>query len=364
MTVSDILAQFGIPSDTDAGKNLPAPEGAMQPAAHPVLVLESVMLALEEPFLRIQTIAEAAIAQIDTLIRAAAGKPTGRMDAWLAAAERHHVPFAEVTRAIENIQTATEELYAGGGNRKPWESLGIFPAQDPFDVLEQVRDRMATLAPAIARSALAEAGIGSGMFRLLQQQELDLSGTGSGYPAYQQHDSLSNFAQNLMAEVRNATTWVSGILSGFRDAVVESFPIEDSMEAWSRGVLGNTQAKESLARLDDALREIAEPIGDTLQFSSSLVDNAGNNDLTALMSWLAPATTLDVSSAIPASFLSQPSPTFALRTVSDDPATPPPNTTINVNQYIEGTTEPQKAAEDAIRSMLEMTAAQLPAENY
>ncbi|AWI10314.1 hypothetical protein CKA38_14570 [Ereboglobus luteus] len=327
-------------------------------------MVDSALLALEDPFLKIQTLVETAAAKLSTLVRITR-LPSDRMEAWMMAAQQHHVSPAEITAAIESIQAAAEHGRADIGNSKPWEQLGISPDQDPLDVLDQMHACASTFAPAIVRPILAGAGIGDHVFHLFRQEKPGFHGidgsdrdrASTSFPV-----RVSEFAQKLAATTRGASSRLSGILSGFRDAAAASLHIGDFTDAWAGSVQGNALAEKNLAWIYDSLQGAAEPVGTAMQLASSLVEDAGKNGIGKLMDWIAPGNGQDLTGSISPAFLAQPTLALAQRVVADEAAAP--NTTVNVNQYIEGSVSPQKAAEDAIRRMIEMTAAQLPSESY
>ena len=97
MFFADTLAQFGILSDTGtadtaAAEPTPAADGVAQVVAQPLLVLESVMQALEEPFQKMLSLAGAAVAPLSVFAHIP-GLSGERMEAWMAVAKQRQDPL-------------------------------------------------------------------------------------------------------------------------------------------------------------------------------------------------------------------------------------------------------------------------------
>lgn len=86
------------------------------------------------------------------------------------AAVRGNVAARSMAEALGTIQKARVAIAFGNGEAAaPWMLLGIDPRQDPFKVLEALRQRILSLDPAIARQKLSEMGFGDDIMFLLKQ---------------------------------------------------------------------------------------------------------------------------------------------------------------------------------------------------
>lgn len=89
---------------------------------------------------------------------------------WSVRAARGNVAAAQLATAIGTIQKARASIAFGNAEAAaPWMLLGIDPRQDPFKVLEALRQQVARLDPAIARQKLSEMGFGDDIMFLLKQ---------------------------------------------------------------------------------------------------------------------------------------------------------------------------------------------------
>lgn len=98
------------------------------------------------------------------------GQSTDDLQRWKAAAERGNVAGAGMVDAVKNIQRARTDLLFGNGEAAgPWVLLGIDPRQDPFKVLDQLKQKVRSLDPAVAGHVLRQAGFSEDMLYLLKQ---------------------------------------------------------------------------------------------------------------------------------------------------------------------------------------------------
>lgn len=107
------------------------------------------------------------------------GMSTTELQKWQLTAVRGNVAAKEMAQAIGVVQKARAAIAFGNAEAAaPWMLLGIDPRQDPFKVLEQLRQQVLKLDPAIARQKLSEMGFGEDMLFLMRQQNFGRSNMG------------------------------------------------------------------------------------------------------------------------------------------------------------------------------------------
>lgn len=95
------------------------------------------------------------------------GASTDELQRWRHAAQINDVTGEELTETVKGLQKASADIALGQGNIAPWQLLGISPHQDPFLVLDQLRDKLKKMPPDIARTVAAEMGISDKVFQML-----------------------------------------------------------------------------------------------------------------------------------------------------------------------------------------------------
>jgi hypothetical protein len=96
------------------------------------------------------------------------GASAQELQKWQAVAEQTNQSAESVTAAIKAITSNQEKIRLGQGDISGYQLLGIDPRQDPFEILEQLRDKTAGMTQAMKRNILAQMGIGAGMIQTLE----------------------------------------------------------------------------------------------------------------------------------------------------------------------------------------------------
>jgi hypothetical protein len=102
------------------------------------------------------------------LFEKSTGLSANELKRWQYVAEQVGASGEEVAQSIKTIQQARADIMMGTGNVAPWQLLGIAPGDDPFETLKQLRERIRTLDPAVARSIVGQMGISEGVFAMLR----------------------------------------------------------------------------------------------------------------------------------------------------------------------------------------------------
>ena len=107
------------------------------------------------------------------------GSSAQELQRWQAVAEQTNSSAEAVSAAIRAITSNQEQIRLGQGNISGFQLLGIDPRQDPFQILEQLRERTDGLSQAMKRNVLAQLGVGAGLLQTLElsnEQFDDLAG--------------------------------------------------------------------------------------------------------------------------------------------------------------------------------------------
>lgn len=95
------------------------------------------------------------------------GLSTDNLQRWLYYAKQNDVAAADLTETVKGLQTAAADIALGRGNMAPWQLLGISPQQDPFVILDQLRDKLKQMPEGIARTVAQQLGISDKVFQML-----------------------------------------------------------------------------------------------------------------------------------------------------------------------------------------------------
>lgn len=110
------------------------------------------------------------------------GLSADKLQHWQLASNLTNVAISadEVTSSVRGLQSALVDIRMGRGNAQPFQLLGIdISKMDAFDVLDQLRDKIKNLDPAVAGNLIKQMGLNEGMLNVLKlpRQEFDKLGT-------------------------------------------------------------------------------------------------------------------------------------------------------------------------------------------
>jgi hypothetical protein len=102
------------------------------------------------------------------------GLSTEELQKWTYAAEQNDIATEELIGSIKALEMNRAKIMKGEGNISPYQLLGLDPRQDPFELLEQLQERLQGLDPALAREQVGQLGLSENMLNLLKQGNLEL----------------------------------------------------------------------------------------------------------------------------------------------------------------------------------------------
>ena len=171
MTIGELFIKLGFKIDGD--KDLVGVERSMSRATGSATKLALEVAALNAAFLyMIETSLKAAVALRS--FNLTTGLSIGQLQIWEHAAQVNGLAAGTLTDAIKNLQTARTNFALGNPQAVgAWTLLGVDPRQDPFKVLEALRQRLINVKDVgVARNLLGQVGLES-MLPLLRSTNLE-----------------------------------------------------------------------------------------------------------------------------------------------------------------------------------------------
>jgi len=365
MSIADTLARLGILPGTDTaaatGEILPAASGAAQAITPFGLILESAFLALAEPFLKIQALAESATAQLDTIVHILDLPKTEAEDhteAWMTATEHHRDLTEDVSPGIESFRPASAhtKTHADVGSQPG--SIGIAAEGEKSLVLRQ-----ATAEPNAPGDNYCSVG------DLLAS--LDASGTGkftTPAPTSAVHSTAqAGIMQNLAGMVRDTLSKIASFAkNAWNGALGDATAESSTLPALPADAFGDDPALAG--QLPAMLEVMAEPshqlvslFGKTYEADEDSYDNP-DNVLSLVKKAFEKWDKID-----PEKYAASMVEYLKIRALPPEGIMvgqkAPSVTNVSVHQNIESTGDPFEAARQ-ITNMIEAAGRQLPAASY
>jgi len=109
---------------------------------------------------------------MDTALRfqdfsAKTGLSWQELQKWEIVAKQANVSAENVASSIESIARASSDIRMGKGNVAPFQMLGIDPSNNPFKILEQLREKVKDMNRPTAVNLLSQMGISPDMMKVL-----------------------------------------------------------------------------------------------------------------------------------------------------------------------------------------------------
>lgn len=99
------------------------------------------------------------------------GLSAQRLQAWQQRAEMANVSADELASTVQRIQQEGVEISLGRGNIAPWALLGLDPRQDPFDVLNQLQGKLASMPAALGTKFASDIGLSPAMINFVKEMK-------------------------------------------------------------------------------------------------------------------------------------------------------------------------------------------------
>ena len=171
MNIGELFVKLGVKADTNKLENF---DKGMKDAKQNALALKLAVIGVAIAMKKIASASiEAAVGLKNFSIQT--GLSRDELQKWRYVADQNDISGQELIATIKGIQQAQAAIRLGAGNIKPFQLLGISPTEDPFKVLDQLRDKIKGLDPAIATNVLSQLGVGQNFLNILKKGNLEFS---------------------------------------------------------------------------------------------------------------------------------------------------------------------------------------------
>lgn len=165
------------------------------------------------------------------------GLATDKLQKWQAAAQLSNmaVDAEQVVMSVQALQQSLTQIRLGTGNAAPFQLLGIdIQGQDAFSVLEQVRNRIQGLSPAMASNMIQQMGIDPNLLNVLRLSREEFDELGNSLVR-------SKRTTEAIMRIGNAINSLKLRAAKFKDEVVARLEpvfmtMIDILERFGRGV--------------------------------------------------------------------------------------------------------------------------------
>ena len=163
MNIAELFARIGLKTDEHKAKSFLGTMKAVK------LTLIATTVTAGGTALAIRKIAsdamKAAVAfkQFET----ETGASAQQLQKWQAVAEQTNQSAESVSSAIKAIVSNQEKIKLGQGDISGYQILGIDPRQDPFKILEDLREKSKGLSDGMKKNILSQIGVGAGLLQTL-----------------------------------------------------------------------------------------------------------------------------------------------------------------------------------------------------
>lgn len=164
MKIAELFARIGIKVDDDQAKRF---DKNMKAAKTTLISISAVAVGTTMVLKNITSEAMAsavAFKQFETETGASAQS----LQKWQAVAEQTNQSAESVTSAIKAITSNQEKIKLGQGNISGFQLLGIDPNQDPFEILESLREKTKGFTQAMKKNVLSQVGVGADLIQTLE----------------------------------------------------------------------------------------------------------------------------------------------------------------------------------------------------
>jgi len=163
MNIAELFARIGLKTDEDKAKSF---SRAMTTVKVGLIAATAVAAGTANAIRKITSEAmQAAVAfnqfEIET------GASAQELQKWQSVAEQTNQSAESVTSAIKAIVSNQEKIRLGQGDISGYQILGIDPRQDPFKILEDLREKTKGLSEGMKKNILSQIGVGAGMLQTL-----------------------------------------------------------------------------------------------------------------------------------------------------------------------------------------------------
>lgn len=210
MKIAELFARLGVKADTPQIKGF---SNALNSAKSIVVTTTGDILKFVSEIKNMTDEmfdAAAAFKQFE----AETGASSQELQKWQAVAEQTNNSAESVANAIKAITSNQEKIRLGQGDISGYQLLGIDPRQDPFKILDSLREKTSGLTQAMKKNILSQMGVGSELIQVLElsnEKFKELSSNAFVIPA--NAIEQMNQAKSSMNLLGNATKWLKSMIA-------------------------------------------------------------------------------------------------------------------------------------------------------
>lgn len=270
MEIAKLFARIGIKADTKAVENF---KNQIQNVKTGLIAGAAVVGTASAAFIKLAgdaMNAASAYKQFETETGASAQE----LQKWESVAGQANVSAQAVAESVKAIASNREALRLGKGSIAGYQLLGINPNQDPFEILKQLRGKMAGLPEAMQKNILSQMGISSQMLQIIKmtnEQFSELAGNAF---------IISPAAINSLTQAKGALSIASQAFDYLKAVITADLApaVADMAKGFAKWV------KENEKTIIKTVRELVEMIG-LLGQAIIRVLGAINNIVTKTVGW-------------------------------------------------------------------------------
>jgi len=167
MTIVDLFARIGLKTDEEKAKSFDRTiKGVKQGLIAATAAAAGVSLVIKKVT---SDALDSAVALKQFSVET--GASTTELQRWQSVLEQTNQPIENVNDAIKQLAANREKIKLGQGDISGYQLLGIDPNQDPFKILEDLRDRTGDLSQAMKKNMLSQLGLSSGLLQSLEMSK-------------------------------------------------------------------------------------------------------------------------------------------------------------------------------------------------
>lgn len=195
MTIMNLFARIGLQTDQQKADSFQRSMSNVQKGMVAATAAATAYGVAIQKMVRDSMAAARALEQFN----AETGASTDSLQRWTAVADQVAGAGDSVAAAIRSISENQAAIRLGQGDISAYQLLGIDPRQDAFEIMEQLRDRMADLAPNMQTHVLSQMGISRDMLQVLQmsRDEFDAIAGGAPIMSSEQISAIDNARQSI-----------------------------------------------------------------------------------------------------------------------------------------------------------------------
>jgi len=164
MTIADIFARIGLKTDEAKAHSFKNAMAGVKTTLFAATAAAGIASAAITKITKDALDAAVSFKQFESETGASAQE----LQKWQAVAEQTNNSAESVTQAVKAIADNQAKIRLGQGNISGYQLLGIDPQQDPFKILEELREKTRGLSEAQRKNVLSMMGINSSMLQTLE----------------------------------------------------------------------------------------------------------------------------------------------------------------------------------------------------